>query len=171
MIPRVSEPVAPEPLFLPAPRRPAWFSCVVLLAILPLMPAMFVAMFLLEAPRRLAWLGDGAGIPAVFVASAGVGTCALFAAVFVLLAVAQEKRWRDVTIDADGVSFDAANPGGARFRWDQLEGFRCRADGVVLVVRGQRWTRLLGPVVWCEGAPMLAVVERLEAHGLRRTDG
>lgn len=162
------EPSSDQPLLLPAPRRPAWLGCLVFAAILPLMPAMVGATLLLDAPRALAWLG---GIPTAFLASAGIGTCLLFAAVFVVLAIAQEKRWRDVTVDADGFSFDAENPGGARFRWDQLDGFRCKADGVVLVVRGQRWTSLLGPVVWCEGAPMLEVVERLEAHGIRRTDG
>lgn len=164
------------PLLLPAPRRPAWFGCVVLLAILPLLPAMFMAMVLLQMTALqgrapLARFGDGFGIPGAFLVSAGLGTCALFTAVFVVLAVAQEKRWRDVRIDDDGVSFDAENPGGARFRWDQLDGFRCRADGVVLIVRGQRWTRLLGPVVWCEGEPLRQVVERLEARGLRRIDG
>lgn len=155
---------------VPAPAKPRRLDCLIMLLVLPLMNGMhFIAIGLVVAAEYLLRAAD---LPPEFGVLMGVGTWGLFLGVMAVLLHAHQTRWRAATIEPARVILGQTNPPrGVIVRYDQLAGFRCTAAGVVLVLRRKPWTRWLGPLVACDGKLMHDVIERLEAHGVRRIDG
>lgn len=155
---------------VPAPAKPRRLDCFIMLLVLPLLNGLHLIAILLVAAAEVVL--RAAGLPTDLAILMGVGTWGLFLGVMTVLLHAHQTRWRAATIEASRVILGQTDPPrGAIVRFDQLAGFRCRGAGVVLVLRRKPWTRWLGPLIACEGKVMHEVVERLEAHGVRRIDG
>lgn len=93
-------------------------------------------------------------------------------AALALVALLDHYRHRPVLIDRLGLLFDhSPDWHGARLAWPAIAGFRLTEGGVRLVVRGRPWTRLVGPLVPCEGERQHEVVVLLEGVGVRRFEG
>lgn len=154
----------------PAPIKPRWLDCLILLLAVPMLNLFhLVAMLLVAAAQAVLRALD---LPTDLAILMGVGTWGLLLGVLGLLLHAHQTRFRAATIEPTRIIVGLIDPPrGVIIRFDQIVGFRSTGQGVVLVLRGKPWTRWLGPVVACQGELMHRVVERLEAHGVRRIDG
>jgi hypothetical protein len=156
-----------EGLDLPAPPRPRWVPCAAFALAVPVMFSMFGCGLVAELGAKA---GLASEVPRIALVSMSLGTMLLLTVLFVVFAIAMEKRWRGARLTREGIAFGLGHPGLSRVRWQEVEGFACASGRVRLVLRGQR-TGLFAPVIWCEGEVMSRVVERLEAEGIRRVDG
>ncbi len=163
-------PADDEALVVPAPARPRRLDCLVMLLAVPLLNGMHViAMLMVFAAEQVL---VAVGLPRSFGILMGVGTWVLSLGALGLLLHAHQTRYRAATVERDRAVVGLIDPPrGVILPFDWLVGFRCTGAGVVLVVRGKPWTRWLGPLIACEGRLMHQVIERLEAHGVRRIDG
>ncbi|MCO5168785.1 MAG: hypothetical protein M9894_20795 [Planctomycetes bacterium] len=154
----------------PAPPAPRGLECSIMLLLLPLCGLWNLAGLVLVGAGEM--LARALGAPPALGHVMGLGTWALLLLGLGLLVHAHQTRWRGATLFEDRVVLGTVAPvRGVILRYDRLRGFRCRAGGVALMVRGRPWTRWLGPMIPCDEALMHDVVERLEARGVRRLDG
>ncbi|MCO5172129.1 MAG: hypothetical protein M9894_38000 [Planctomycetes bacterium] len=156
-------------LFVPAAPRgatahAALLGAVVLAAAIPqhqrlLSVAEAVVAGVPDAPPWAAYSVVAAGLVVPFAALA-------------LVALLHHHRHRPVLIDRLGLLFDHSPAWhGARLAWPSIAGFRLVEGGVRLVVRGRPWTRLVGPLIPCEGERQHEMVVLLEGVGVRRFEG
>ncbi len=103
----------------------------------------------------------------------GVGGLVGFALVGTLFIVAHATRYRAAHIDEQGIILGLLEPKprGTWLRWRDVVGFRVGSGRIVLAIRGQPWTRWLGPIVECDDDLLHQVVVRLESKGIVRLDG
>lgn len=155
------------PLRCPAPARPRGLDAIIMVVLLG---SPYLFMGVADAGSRLQ---RTAGAPSGLLGSLLTGCAAVLLAVVALLLYAHATRYRAAYISDEGIILGLLEPTprGAWLRWSDLVGFRIGTGRVVLAVRGQPWTRWLGPIIDCDDELLHRVVVVLEARGLRRLDG
>lgn len=156
------EPAPPDaPVLAKGEGAPPWMATTGLLLLLPTVATAGVG----TAAIARAAAAVGLSRPEVAAAVAGATLVPLAAALILL--VRAHALGRVAVVDADGVRLDPNDRWpGTRLPWDRIEGFRLVDRGVLLVVRGRPWTRLVGPVLPCRDAAVEPVVAALERGGL-----
>lgn len=158
---------ARRPIRCPAPARPKGLDAAIMVV---LVGSPYLLMGILEAGPHLV---GSAGLPPALLGGLATGCAAVLLAAIVLLLHAHATRYRAAFISDEGIILGPLEPTprGTWLRWSDLAGFRVGSGRVVLAVRGQPWTRWLGPIVDCDDDLLHRVVVRLEARGIRRLDG
>jgi hypothetical protein len=172
-LPAGKEPVRPAPdaIQCQAPPRPRALDCALLAVVIPCAGGW--NLLLLAAMEGGPAAAEALDLPPAFGFLFGVGGLVGFGLVGALFMFAHATRYRAAHIDDQGIILGLLEPTprGTWLKWRDVVGFRVGSGRIVLAVRGQPWTRWLGPIIECDDDLLHRVVVRLESKGVRRLDG
>lgn len=148
----------------PAPPAPRWLGWLTLGLLFPATGGGCMIGAILAAP-----LADALELPAPLVGVMLVGGVCGLPVAGLAVTLHRFLQYRTVRRDAAGFALGVTPKWrGSRLPWGRLAGFRQVADGVMLQVKGQAWTRWFGPVVRCEGREVHDLIEVLEQNEVYR---